>query len=220
MLVALAVLTADLTLEANAHPTQIAEPWSLAPDVWVSEDAWTVGIVHSGPALDRFEPGASLCLDSKDCSHVWHEGGIDALYKLDAHVSPRARFLLRDIDPVKPAVTLGALLQWTRGRWGIAGDPYLQLGLDNQARGNRSALFLPVTLTAKPACAWAIDLRTGWNSEFESWHDKWHIPIAVGARASITDHVEVGAAIGWYSLLGPQNDGNARTVFVTTRWQQ
>ena len=220
MLGVLAVLTADLTLEANAHPSQIAQPWSLAPDVWVNEDEWTVGIVHSGPAIDRFEPGGSLCLDSKDCTHVWNEGGIDALYKLDDHVSPRARFLMRDVDPVKPALALGALVHWTRGRWTLSGDPYVQLGLYDQAKGNRSALFLPATITVKPACAWSIDFRSGWNSEFDSWHDKWHVPIYLGARARATSHVEIGAAVGWFSLLGPQNDGNSRTLFVTTRWQQ
>jgi hypothetical protein len=217
---------ADVTIEANMHPSHFAQPLSLAPDLWFgATDRLTLGIVHSGPAIDRLQPGASFCLveELPGCDRLWQRGGIDALWIArtgELAVAPRLRFLIRDIDPVKPAVTLGALVTWTHGRFAVTGDPFLQFGLANQARGNRAAIFLPITLTVVPTCRWAIDLRTGWNSEFAVIDDGgWHIPMWLGARAQATAHVEVGAAIGFYSALGPQNDGNERALFATVGYR-
>lgn len=212
---------ADLTIEANLHPSETAEPLSIAPDLWFgASDRLTLGIVHSGPAIDRLEPGASLCVRTfvTGCDRLWQRAGIDSLWTVqrgELLIAPRARFLVRDIDPVKPAVTLGALVQWTRGRWAITGDPYVMIGLANQADGNRSALFLPVTGTVHVNCRWAVDVRTGWNSEFRDWHDKWHVPMWVGARVLASTHVELGLAVGFFTALGPQNDGNERALFAT-----
>jgi hypothetical protein len=212
---------ADLTIEANMHPSEFAEPLSIAPDLWFgASDRLTLGVVHSDPAIDRLEPGASLCVRTfvMGCDRVWQRGGIDALWTLqrgELAIAPRLRFLVRDVDPVKPALTIGALVQWSRGRWSAWADPYVMLGLMNQAEGNRSALFLPVTGTVHVTCRWAIDLRTGWDSEFHEWHDKWHVPMWLGTRVLASAHVELGLALGFFSALGPQNDGNERALFAT-----
>lgn len=196
----------DLTVEVNLRPTHVADPWSLAPDAWFGvTDQLTLGVITSGPAIDRFEP-------APDYRHI----GVDGLWKLGDDVAARARFLMREMEPDKPAVTLGALVRW--GHFFVA-DPYVQFGLENQARGNRAQIFLPVTVTVEPICGWAIDLRTGFDSDVALLDDGgWYIPMYVGTRVRVDPHVEVGAAVGFFSAIGPQNNGDNRTLFVTTRW--
>jgi hypothetical protein len=162
--------------------------------------------VHAGEQLGRFQPG-------------YHGGGVEATWRAGTWLAPRARVLVRALDPGRPAVTLGAFAWWSRGRWSVTADPYVQLGLANTDRGNRSALWLPVTASVRIARL-SLDLRTGWNSDLAVITDGgWHVPGWLGARVAMTPHVELGAALGFYSAAGPQNDGNARALFVTTRWQ-
>jgi hypothetical protein len=134
-------------------------------------------------------------------------------------LAPRARFLIRDLDPAKPAVTLGALAKWTRGRFAIVGDPYLQLGLANTDKGNRAELFLPITLAIQPTCRWAIEARTGWNSDLAVWTDGFYIPLYLGLRARASMHLDVAAGFGFASLLGPQNTAKERAGFLTFGWR-
>ncbi len=218
----------DLTIEVNAAAGQIGAPLSFAPDAWLgATEHWTLGIVHSDPAIDRIAPGASLCVTTglPGCSRLFQGSGIDALWSAlagDLAIAPRARVLVFEdsIHSVfKPALTLGALARWTRGRWAVWSDPYLRVPLANAEAGNRTALWLPVTLSVQPTCRWAIDLRTGWDSELAVWRDGWHIPAWLGARARASEHVDVGAAFGFYSALGPQNNAGQRAAFVTVGWR-
>jgi hypothetical protein len=116
-------------------------------------------------------------------------------------------------------VTIGALARWVHGRTALATDPYLQLGLANRDKGNRAALFIPVELRVQPTCRWAIELRSGWNSDLEVWRDGWHVPVDLGARVRATSQLDVAASFGFRSLLGPQNNAKERTVFVTVGWR-
>lgn len=216
-------LEAQLVGEIDLAPNHVGTPTSLAPDLWWGvAPRWTIGLVHSGPSVDRIEAGATFCLHSSDplvCDHTYRGSGLDARYAATDWIAPRARLLLRDIDPLKPAVTLGATLHWQRGRFTVTGDPYLQLGLANTDRGNDHALVLPVQL-AVAVCRWRAWLDTGWNSDLSVWRDGWHVPVGAGVRASITPRIEVGGELGFASLLGPQNTPKERVLFlfVTTRW--
>jgi hypothetical protein len=218
-------IEADLVVEANLAPGSFAVPLSLAPDVWWgASDRWTVGIIHSDPAIDRFTPGASLCVRTDDmiCTHLYRGGGIDVRWSAltgDFALAPRARLLVRDLDPWKPALTLGALAQWVHGRVAVTGDPYLQIGLANRQLGNRTQLFLPVELAVAFAPRWQVDLRTGYTSEVAVWRDGYHIPAWAGLRVAVTPSVEIGGAVGFYTLLGPQATPKERALFVTLGWR-
>jgi hypothetical protein len=132
----------------------------------------------------------------------------------DLFVAPRARFVVRDLDPLKPAFLLGAYVRWTRGRYAVTGDPYLQAGLGNTELGNRHALFVPVKLSAQVSRV-ELALRTGWHSDLAVWRDGWHIPVAVATRVRIGDHVDAGAMLAFASLLGPQNTAKERALFFS-----
>jgi hypothetical protein len=223
---------AELVVEVNVAPYLVGKPLSLAPDVWVGVlPKLTVGLVHSGPSVDRFQPGATFCVNHNPttplCVDTYHGSGLDARYLVtqqslgggELGVAPRMRALVRQIDPFKPALTLGALVGFTRGRFAIIGDPYLQLGLANTDRGNRHALFLPITFAVQPTARWELALRTGFNSDLAVIRDGWHVPIAVATRVAIEAHIDLGVMLGFASLLGPQNTAKERALFFTFAWR-
>ena len=219
-------LAADVTIEANlAHATK-ANPLSLAPDIWWNESRWTIGLSHSMGSVDRFEPGGTMCLRTDDfyCGSVYRGSNLDARYAFslpgNTTVSPRARFLLRDIDPVKPAITAGALVEHTHGRFGFRADPYLQIGLANTGQGNRAALWIPLQFAIAATSRITPTLDTGWNAELAVIGDDWHVPVAPGVRVRIDSHVTVGAQVGFAALLGPQNTPKERVLFVGLSWTE
>jgi hypothetical protein len=218
-------LAAELTVEANLAPTQVASPLSLAPDLWWGVTSrWTIGIVHSGPSVARFAPGASVCVRRDDfwCTRAYRGGGLDVRWRAHTgalEVAPRARVLVREVEPWKPALTAGALARWTRGRFAVVTDPYVRVGLANAEHGNRAALFLPVRLAVQPTCRWQVSLDTGWNSELAVIRDGWYVPVALGARARATAHLDIGATVGFEALLGPQNTPKRRTLFLAIGWR-
>ena len=218
-------VAAELVIEANVAPSSFARPLSFAPDIWVGVlPQLTVGLIHSDPSVDRIAPGASLCVRHVDllCDATYRGGGLDVIYSALAGpiaVAPHVRVLYRDLEPVKPAVTLGAALKWTRGRYAVTGDPFLQLGLGNTDRGNRAALWLPIAFAIQPTCRWELELRTGWNSDLAVIRDGWHIPAYAGFVARATMQLDLGAGLGFTSILGPQNTPKERVVFATLGWR-
>ncbi len=219
-------VAAELVIESNLAPSGgFARPLSFAPDLWVGiTPRFTLGIIHSDPSVDRIAPGASICVRRDDllCTGVYRGGGLDGLYALlegQFDLAAHARFLIRDLDPVKPALTLGAEVRWHRGRFAITSDPYLQLGLGNNDQGNRAELWVPIVFAIQPTYRWIVEFHTGWNSDLAEVKDGWHIPAALGVRAMATSHLELGGELGFTTILGPQNNPKQRVAFVTIGWR-
>jgi hypothetical protein len=218
-------LDAQLVVETDLATNLFARPLSFAPDVWygVMPDL-TIGVIHSDLAIDRLGPGASLCVrtDQIICPHTYHGSGLDALFALTTGsfaAAAHVRMLVRELAPFEPAATFGATLRWQRGRIAITGDPFLQIGFANTARGNRTQLWLPIAFAVQPMPRWAIALYTGWNSDLAIIRDGYDVPAGVGTRVRATAQVDVGATFGFASILGPQNDAKARVLFVTVGWR-
>jgi hypothetical protein len=213
-------LTAEISIEYHHSRGLI----SLAPDAWLGlSPRWTLGVIHSSSSVDRIDTGASFCVAAADsCDHVYRGGGLDVRFAARdgaLAIAPRARALLRDLDPMKPALTLGALVRWTRGRFAILGDPYVRLPLANGDLGNRAALVLPLWLAVQPATGWQIALRTGYDADFAVLRDGGHGPISLAVTARVTAALELAVEAGWAQLLGPQYDAKTGTIFVTAGWR-
>jgi len=133
-------------------------------------------------------------------------------------LAPRARVLIRDLDPFKPAMTLGALARWAHGRFAIAGDPYVRLPLANHSLGNRAELVLPIWFTVQPALGWAVALHTGYLSDFVVLRDGGHGALSLSVTARVSPEIDVGAEAGWFSLLGPQHDAKHGTAMISVDW--
>lgn len=215
-----------LTAELNVQRRLFARPLALAPDAWWGvSPRWTIGVIHSNASVDRIAADASLCLRRtalSTCSGRYRGGGIDVRFSAlegKLAVAPRLRLLIRDVDPWKPATTLGALARWAHGRFAIVSDPYVRLPLANRQLGNRAALSVPLWFAIQPARGWQLAFRTGYDADFAVFRDGGHVPIALEVEARVTREVTLGASGGWASLLGPQHDGKhaALTFFVDWR---
>jgi hypothetical protein len=215
-------LDAQLVLETNLRARSVGRPLSLAPDVWLGlTPRWTVGIVHSNRSVDQIASGDSFCLreGGLGCDRIYQGSGLDARWAVLPGVVPRVRLLLRDVAPLKPAVTLGALVRWQRGRFAITSDPYVRLGLANRDRGNRAAVFVPVWFAAQPTCRWVVALHTGFDGELAVLRDGYHVPIGLVVGVRPIAPVEIVAEIGFPSLLGPQNQFADRTLSIGVGWR-
>jgi hypothetical protein len=210
-----------LTVEAGVRPRLYGRPLSLAPDAWwgVARD-FTIGVIHSNPSVDRIDAGATLCthdLAIPVCSHAYRGSGIDVRYSARAGalaIAPRARLLVRDIDPFKPAMTLGALVRWTHGRFAIASDPYIRLPLANSQLGNRASLSIPLWLAVQPAPGWMLAVHTGFDADLAVIGDGSHGPFGVAVTARVTTDVDVALELGWPRLLGPTYDAKVGAILV------
>ncbi len=218
-------LDVRLTAEINLQKGRYARPLSIAPDLWFGVTSkWTVGVAHSNASLDRIDADASFCVREYPtvCDRTYRGGHVDVRWSWregSLAIAPRGRLLLRDVDPVKPAVAVGALVRWTRGRFRIASDPYVRLGLANRDRGNRAAAVIPVWFGVQPTCRWLLELHTGYDGDLAVWPDGWHIPIGLVARAQVTANLDVAIEAGFTSLLGPQNNIKQRALLLTVGWR-
>jgi hypothetical protein len=213
-----------LTLAINLQQRVIAEPTALSPDAWWGVlPRLTIGLIHSDASLDQIATSGSLCVrtSTSTCAHRYKGSGVDARYSAiegNFAVAPRLRAVIRDTDPWKPAVTLGALLRWAHGRFAITGDPYLRLPLANAPLGNRFAINLPVWFAVQPASGWMIALRSGFESDLVVVRDGGHFGFALDVTARATDHLDLGVEGGWASLLGPQHDARHATIMLAAGW--
>jgi hypothetical protein len=217
---------AQVAIELGGAAGQLARPLAIAPDAWIGvTPRLTIGLVHSNASLDQIDARASFCFhgDARSCDRVYRGSGVDVRWSWRAGplaVALRGRLLLRDVDPWKPAVTVGALARWTRGDYAITSDPYLRLGLANRDRGNRAALVVPIWLAIQPAYRWLVAIHTGWDAELAILHDGWHIPLALEVVTRVTDHLDLGLAAGFPHLGGPQNNLAERAISVTLAYHR
>lgn len=216
-----------LTASINVQVRSIGVPLSLAPDAWWGVlPRWTVGVIHSDTSLDQIATSGSFCIRQSavsTCDHLYHGSGVDVRYGAidgDLAVAPRLRLVVREIDPFKPAVTLGALVRWVHGRFAIAGDPYLRLPLANHDLGNASAIMLPLWLEVQPAPGWLIALHTGFDAELVVLRDGGHGAFGIEVTARARDDLDVGLSAGWGSLVGPQHDARHGTVMISASWRR
>ena len=213
-----------LTLAINVQQRATAEPTALSPDAWWGVlPRLTIGLIHSDASLDQIATSGSFCVrqSTSTCARLYKGSGVDVRYSaIEGRfaMAPRLRAVIRDLDALKPAVTLGALLRWTHGRIAIIGDPYLRAPLANADLGNRWAINLPVWFAIQPASGWMIGLRGGFESDLVVLRDGGHIPFAVDAIARVTPAVDLGLEAGWGGLLGPQHDARHATIMIGAGW--
>jgi hypothetical protein len=213
-----------LTLAFDIQQGAIAEPTALSPDAWWGVlPRLTIGLIHSDASLDQIATSGSFCvrMNTSTCAQRYKGSGVDVRYSaLEGQfaLAPRLRAVLRDTDPWKPAVTLGALVRWAHGRFAITGDPYLRVPLANAPLGNRFAINLPVWLAVQPAIGWMIALRSGFESDLVVIRDGGHLPFALDVASRITPSVDLGLEAGWAALVGPQHDARHATIMLAAGW--
>lgn len=217
-----------LTLALNLQQRLITDPTALSPDAWWGvSPRLTIGLIHSDDSLDQIAASRSFCIktapaNASACDRLYNGSGIDVRYGAiegQFALAPRLRAVIRDLDPIKPAITLGALVRWTHGRFAILGDPYLRVPLANAPLGNRYAINLPVWLAMQPAAGWMLALRGGFESDLAVIDDGGHVPVAIDVTARATPRLDLGVEGGWAGLLGPQHDARHGTLMLWAGWR-
>jgi len=216
-----------LTAEINVQPQLVGQPLSFAPDAWWGIlPRWTIGLIHSNTSIDLFEAGATFCVregDLSTCHRLYHGSGLDVRFSALAGplaIAPRLRLLVRDLDPIKPAMTLGALMRWSHGRFAITSDPYLRLPLANHSLGNRAALVVPIWVAVQPARGWEIAIHTGYDADVIVFRDDGHIPLSLGVTQRVTGDLDLRAEAGWSRLLGSQHDVQRGALMIGAGWHR
>jgi len=213
---------AQLTLEYALTERSVGTPVAIAPDAWFGvTNEITVGVIHSSPSVDRIDARSTFCVrqSALSCDGIYQGSGVDVRYRASAGVVPRLRFLIRDTDPFKPAMTVGALARWSRGRFAITTDPFLRFGLANTEKGNRAAFSLPLWLGVQPTCRWLIEFHTGAEGDFAVFTDGWHMPAALKVTARATEQIDIVVEGGLAQAYGPQIDIRQRTLMLTVGWR-
>lgn len=212
------------TVEAVANmegwllPGHALHAVSVAPDVYVGiTSRLTVGVITSNRALARLAAGSGVCFGSvsSGCVARISNIGMDAKFRLSAGawtLAPHGRLVMRQFDPLKPALLVGALLGWQYRRWAVVADPYLQLGLLNQDQGNRNSVHIPMWLRVQPTCRWQLALRTGFDSDLAVLRDGWHGVLGGVVTTALRTNVELELSAGMRSAFGPQNTSKERSV--------
>jgi hypothetical protein len=217
---------AAATVEINLSAGAFAKPWSVAPDFRVGiAPRIDLGVISSSHSLSKLGAGSGICVSGQErgCDSSYRNAAIDLRYlalsilsdNRTFQLASRARLLLRETSPLKPAFLVGALGKWRAGRFAITADPYIQFGLANQDRGNRSRVALPMWLTVAPTCGVAVSLFVAFDSEFAVIRDGWHGAAALQVAAAVTPQVTAELRAGFPSLIGPQNTFKERVVALT-----
>ncbi len=208
---------ARLVTEIDLAPRKRARPLSYAPDVWLGvTDALTLGVIHSETSVDRIDAGSSFCVRelASRCSGIYRGSGLDLRIKWTPHVAWHVRALLRDIDPVKPAVTAGVRVRWTRGPYFLDSDPYVRVGLGHREAGNRDALVVPIWLGRRLGDRAELAIHTGIDGDFKLWRAGWHVPLGIRFEVTPARAIAFGIEGGFTSLVGPQNTGDQRAIAI------
>jgi hypothetical protein len=181
-------------------------------------------VIHGHRSLDQIGAGAGICLHDPGgaCDGRYQDVGLEARWGWRdgaLAIAPRGRLLWRSFAPDKPAVTAGAELRWRRGRFAIIGEPYLQVGLANRARGNRDQLVLPARLLVAAGSRVALGLRLGLAGELATWRDGWHGAVGVEATVRVGAGFDLAVVVGAPTLFGPQNSSAVRALIVGVTWR-
>ncbi len=223
-------IEARLVIEAsNDAGKSLARPLTFAPDVWWGATRQlTLGLIHSNASLDRIDAGRTFCVRPGTivgwrCEHAYRGSGIDARWSVvegNVAVAARMRLVLRDIEPWKPAITLGALARARHGRLSVTVDPYVRFGLAHQDEGNRAALVVPLWFAIQPAAHTAVVLHAGYEADIAVARDGWRLPIGIGATRRLGDALEVALEVGFPALLGPVRELRRRNLMLAVTWRR
>lgn len=181
---------------------------AVAPDLTLGlTDRLSLSWTHSSASIARIGRAGGICLEGCE-ERPEYASALLAQLELasgNGEVALLAGAVVRDPSPWKLAALAGARARWSRGRLGVDGTAYLQLGLSNTDLGNRHRLVVMVRGWLQPTCRWALGLGTGVDGELAVFADGHHIPLVGAVRTRLTSRLVAHANAGFSSLLGPQN---------------
>jgi hypothetical protein len=220
-------------VEINLSKDAAFKPVSITPDIWYGiTDDITVGLVHSSIGAGGFigATGDSLCITGKSngCGKFYRNVGADLRYRLARPWSIDGGLYIASIsDPFLLDLKLGVSGRWKFGKLALEFQPNLFISLNKRSDGadatmttpavppNNERLNLPVTVGYEVATKIEVEGQTGVTFPFAKVGDFFAIPLSLGLRYRLDDHLGFGLAFSLPQLIagdGLANGFDVRTI--------
>jgi hypothetical protein len=207
------LFSARLLLHVNMSNDAVAEPVSLAPDLYYAfTDTFQLGIVHNLPMGLQTRPGAGLCFTDDSCPKLYNNVGLDSMIGLafgDVHFSLHTSFYaLKLSDPIWYMLTLGLTAKLHLGESvAIYLDPQIGIALNQRSPpagvpANEHQLFLPAELQFQLADRVAFKILGGVTGPLDNLGDEATIPLGVALVVNLSEHLDLGGRFSFDNLLG------------------
>jgi hypothetical protein len=200
-------------LEINASKNSFFQPVHVAPHFyWAVTDDLSLGISHR----------QGLCLNG--CNHPYNDAGFDLMYyltgsnkfELDLHAGAP----IRSFRPFEMGVQGGVL-----GRVNIGDitafvfDPSVYVAFTNRGRGVRQELDLPFWFYFQATDVVVPFVGSGALGPFDGFFDHFAMPLEGGILFDVAHDVDVGFAMRFHHLIGPDGNVDARSLYFLGRFR-
>ncbi len=200
-------------VEINASRGAFAQPIMVAPHFyWAASDDVALGISHQ----------RGLCFN--ECGKIYNDAGFDMMvyltgsnrFELDLH----AGVPISSFDPFVLGVQAGVL-----GRVNIGDitafvfDPSLYVGFTRRRLGNREFLNLPFWFYFQATDAVVPFVGSAVDGPLDGFFDDFAMPLEGGILFDVTHDVDLGFSMRFHHLLGPDGNGDARSLYFLARFR-
>jgi len=200
-------------LEINASRNSFAEPIYVKPHFyWAVTNDLSLGISHQ----------RGLCMNG--CDKVYNDAGFDLMYyltgsnkfELDLHagvpVGSFSPFYMGVQGGVLGRVNIGAVTA-------LVFDPSLYIGFTHRDRGNTQSLNLPFWFYFQATDVLVPFVGGGLSGPLDGFFDDFAMPLEAGLLFDVAQNVDVGFSFRFHHLIGPDGNGDARSLNFLGRFR-
>jgi hypothetical protein len=201
-------------VETSLTRHRVMQPVSLAPDLVVGvRERLAVALHHSRMFDGRLGAGNGVCFVGPretlgaapaDCGSGYAGAGLSLLYDLTSVVTARAGVNLVDVNPMKVALSAGAIMRVGKHRWWLVLAPTLFSGLTHREAGNRDRVQAPVYVGANIGRG-ELHIRSGFDATIQTASETFTVPLGTGGSFAISRRWRMGAEVTLDRALGMLN---------------
>jgi hypothetical protein len=200
-------------MEFNASDNSFAQPIFIAPHFyWAASDDISLGISHQ----------RGLCLN--ECDKVYNDAGFDMLvyltgsnkFELDLHVG----IPISSFDPFVIGLRAGVLGRVNLGSvTALVFDPSIYVGFTRRPLGNREYLDLPFWFYFQATDVVVPFVGSSLGGPLDDYFHDFAPPLEGGILFDVARDVDVGFAVRFNHLIGPDGDPASRSLSFLGRFR-
>ena len=197
----------------NASRGGFAQPVTIAPHFyWAVSDDVSLGISHQ----------RGLCLN--ECDKVYNDAGFDMMvylagsnrFEIDLH----AGVPISSFDPFWIGVQAGVIGRVNLGSVAaLVFDPSLYVGFSRRRQGNREYLDFPFWFYFQATDVVVPFVGSAFDGPLDGFLDEFALPLEGGILFDVTRNVDVGFSLRFHRLVGPDANGDWRSLYFLGRFR-